>query len=173
MPGSHAATPGEVLGALSARRKPLQDSPTPAGNPTAASALLRLEPLSGRIKYREIAEDTLECFAGIVEHFGLYAGSYGLALARLLLDPVQIVIVGSGPHASDLELTAQAGYAPNKTVIRLDPSRLVAGGIPEGLAETLLLVPPPAGADAWALVCKGRTCLPPITDPEALAAAIS
>jgi hypothetical protein len=28
------------LGALSARRKPLQDSPTPAGNPTAASALL-------------------------------------------------------------------------------------------------------------------------------------
>jgi hypothetical protein len=61
---------------------------------------------------------------------------------------------------------------PNKTVIRLDPSRLVAGGIPEGLAETLLLVPPPASADAWALVCKGRTCLPPIADPEALAAAI-
>jgi len=27
------------LGALSARRKPLQDSPTPAGNPTAVSAL--------------------------------------------------------------------------------------------------------------------------------------
>ena len=36
------------LGALAARRKPLQDSPTPAGNPTAASALLRLEALSGR-----------------------------------------------------------------------------------------------------------------------------
>ena len=36
------------LGALTARRKPLQDSPTPAGNPTAAAALLRLEALSGR-----------------------------------------------------------------------------------------------------------------------------
>ena len=36
------------LGALTARRKPLQDAPTPAGNPTAASALLRLEALSGR-----------------------------------------------------------------------------------------------------------------------------
>ena len=36
------------IGALTARRKPLQDSPTPAGNPTAASALLRLESLSGR-----------------------------------------------------------------------------------------------------------------------------
>ena len=72
------------LGALAARRKPLQDSPTPAGNPTAASALLRLEALSGRKEYREIAEETLASFAGIVEHFGLYAGSYGLALERLL-----------------------------------------------------------------------------------------
>jgi uncharacterized protein YyaL (SSP411 family) len=167
-----AKSTGTTLGALSARRKPLQDTPTPAGNPTAASALLRLEPLSGRAKYREIAEDTLECFGGIVEHFGLYAGSYGLALARLLLDPVQVVVVGSGAGASELEVTAQAGYAPNKTVIRLDASRLVAGGIPEGLAETLLLVPPPAGAEAWALVCKGRACLPPITDAEALAAAV-
>src|ERR1039458_3280919 len=67
------------LGALGARRKPLQDSPTPAGNPTAVSALLRLEPLSGPQQYREIAEDTLGSFAGIVEHFGLSAGSYGLA----------------------------------------------------------------------------------------------
>jgi uncharacterized protein len=169
---SPASASGAALGALSARRKPLQDSPTPAGNPTAVSALLRLEPLSGRTKYREIAEDTLECFAGIVEHFGLYAGSYGLALARLLLDPVQIVIVGSGPQASELAVTAQAGYAPNKTVIQIDPARLVKGAIPEGLAETLLQVPHPAGADAWVLVCKGRTCLPPITDAEALAATI-
>ena len=84
------------MGALAARRKPLQDSPTPAGNPTAAAALLRLEALSGRKEYREIAEDTLACFAGIVEHFGLYAGSYGLAAERLLLDPVQVVVVGSG-----------------------------------------------------------------------------
>jgi uncharacterized protein len=169
---SPASATGAALGALTARRKPLQDTPTPAGNPTAASALLRLEPLSGRTKYREIAEDTLECFAGIVEHFGLYAGSYGLALARLLLDPVQIVVVGSGPPASELAVTAQAGYAPNKTVIRIDASRLAAGGIPEGLAETVLLVPPPTGAAAWALVCKGRTCLPPIVDAEALAAAL-
>jgi hypothetical protein len=98
------------LGALAARRKPLQDSPTPAGNPTAASALLRLEALSGRQEYRDIAEDTLANFAGIVEHFGLYAGSYGLALERLLLDPVQVVIGGSGPEAARLEATAMARF---------------------------------------------------------------
>jgi uncharacterized protein YyaL (SSP411 family) len=165
------------LGALGARRKPLQDAPTPAGNPTAASALLRLEALSGRADYSEIAEDTLGSFAGIVEHFGLYAGSYGLALEFLLLDPVQVVVVGSGPEAAALEAAAVAGFAINKTVMRIDSSRLVLGEIPEALAETLLAdnqlsVPVPEGAEAFALVCRGRTCLPPITDVGALLEAL-
>jgi hypothetical protein len=160
------------LGALGARRKPLQDSPTPAGNPTAASALLRLETLSGRREYRDIAEDTLGCFAGIVEHFGLYAGSYGLALERLLVDPVQVVVVGSGPEAGRLEATAMVRFAANKMVVRIAPHRLVKGGVPEALAETLLQVPVPAGVDVWAMVCHGRACLPPITDAETLLEAV-
>jgi uncharacterized protein YyaL (SSP411 family) len=168
-----AAQEGEVpLGALAARRKPLQDSPTPAGNPTAASALLRLEALSGRAEYREIAEDTLEAFAGIVEHFGLYAGSYGLALERLLHDAAQVVVVGAGPAADRLEAAAIAGYAVNKTVMRIEPERLAPGTLPEALEETVLHVPAPPGTEAWALVCRGRTCLPPMTDPEALAEAL-
>jgi uncharacterized protein YyaL (SSP411 family) len=160
------------LGALAARHKPLQDSPTPAGNPTAASALLRLEALSGHAEYREIAEDTLGSFAGIVEHFGLYAGSYGLALERLLIAPLQVVIVGSGPEAARLEALAVARFAINKTVMRIAPFRLVPGGIPEALEETLLQVPAPAGAEVWALVCRGRACLPPITDGAALVEAL-
>ena len=167
-----SANGGQVLGALSARRKPLQDSPTPAGNPTAAAALLRLEALSGRAEYREIAEDTLGTFAGVVEHFGLYAGSYGLALERLMLDPVQVIVVGSGPEAARLEATAVARYAVNKTVMRIAPFRLVPGGVPDALAQMLLHVPAPKGAEVWALVCKGRVCLPPVTDAEALLAAL-
>jgi uncharacterized protein YyaL (SSP411 family) len=166
--------PAEIpLGALTARRKPLQDAPTPAGNPTAATALLRLEALSGREDYRAIAEGTLANFAGIVEHFGVYAGSYGLAAERLLLDPVQVVIVGSGPEADRLELTAVAGFAVNKTVMRIESSRPVPGELPDALAETLLQVPAPAGAEAWALVCRGRTCLPPVSDAEALLQALA
>ena len=166
--------PAEIpLGALTARRKPLQDAPTPAGNPMAAAALLRLEALSGREDYRKIAEGTLANFAGIVEHFGLYAGSFGLAAERMLLDPVQVVIVGSGTEADRLEATAVAGFAVNKTVMRIEPSKLVAGELPEALAETLLQVPVPPGAKAWALVCRGRTCLPPVTDVEALFKALT
>ena len=161
-----------ALGALTARRKPLQDSPTPAGNPTAVGALLRLEALSGKAIYREVAEDTLESFAGVVEHFGLYAGSYGLAAERLLLDPVEIVVVGSGAEADKLEELATARYAVNKSVIRIVSERLVPGALPETLAETLLQVPAPPGAKAWALVCRGRTCMPPVANPDALVAGI-
>jgi uncharacterized protein len=166
--------PAEIpLGALTARRKPLQDAPTPAGNAIAATALLRLETLSGREEYRKIAEGTLANFAGIVEHFGLYAGSYGLAAERLLLDPVQVVIVGSGPEADRLEATAVARFVVNKTVIRIEPSRLAAGELPPALEDTLLQVPKPPGAEAWALVCRGRTCLPPVSDAEALLRAVT
>jgi uncharacterized protein YyaL (SSP411 family) len=160
------------LGALGARRKPLQDTPTPAGNPSAASALLRLEALNGRADYREIAEDTLDSFAGIVEHFGLYAGTYGLALERMLLDPVQVVVVGSGSEAARLEALAVARFAINKTVMRIAPFRLVPGGVPEVLAETLLKIQPPVGVEAWALICLGRACLPPITTTEAMLEAL-
>jgi hypothetical protein len=173
-----------VLGALTARRKPLQDTPTPGGNPTAASALLRLESLSGRQEYRRIAEQTLASFAGVAARLGLYAGSYGLALERLLLDPLRVVIVGSGPQAKNLEALAVARFAVNKTVMRIDPHRLVPGGLPEALAEVLFAasIPVPAqaadwasspdGAPAWAIVCRGHTCLPPVTTAEALTEAM-
>ena len=163
--GADGAIP---LGALTARRKPLQDSPTPTGNPTAAAALLRLEELSGRKEYRDIAEDTLETFAGIVEHFGLYAGSYGLALERLLLDPMQVVVVGTGAEADQLEALAMARYAVSKTVIRLSAETIAAGALPDALAETVTQVPKPEGKLAWAMVCRGRTCMPPVWDPEGL-----
>jgi hypothetical protein len=156
------------LGALSARRQPIQDTPTPAGNPTAASALLRLEALSGRSDFRQIAQETLTTFSGTAEFMGLFAGSYGQALERLLLDPVQVVVVGSGPIAIQLEELALSNYALNKTVMRIEPLRLVRGGIPEALAESLLQITPPKGTDAWALVCRDRSCLPPITSPETL-----
>ncbi len=154
-----------TLGVLNARRKPLQDSPTPAGNPAAAAALLRLEALNGRADLREKAEDTLEAFAGVVSQFGLYAGTYGLALERLLLPPVQVVVVGEDAVADELEAAALVGWAVNKSVLRVSG---VAGGLPPLLEETLPMLPKSEGS--FALVCKGTSCLPPTSDPEQLQA---
>ena len=162
-----AAKDRELLGVLSARRKPLQDSPTPAGNPAAAAALLRLEALNGRADLRERAEDTLETFAGVVGHFGLYAGTYGLALERLLLPPLQVVVIGEGETADELEAAAIVGYAVNKSVIRLTHAQ-VKGELPPLLAETLPLLPDVQKGHSFAVVCRGTACLPPTRSPEQL-----
>ena len=166
---------GKALGALSARRKPLQDTPTPAGNPSAAIALLRLEHLSGRNDLREKAEDTLESFAGIVEHFGLYAGTYGLALEQFLIPPTQVVVIGQDVDATlALEATATAGYAVNKSVIRLKPSQVSAQNLPPVLAETLPSLPGiHSEAPAIAVVCRNNACQPPIANSHALLEALA
>ncbi len=157
-----------VLGALSARRKPLQDTPTPAGNPAAAAALLRLEALSGRSDFRDKAEDTLENFVGIVEHFGLYAGTYGLALGLLLLPPIQVVVIGEGIEARRLAAMATALYAINMQVVVLHPNQVTAENLPAVLAETLPHLPNLSSGAAFAVVCKGASCLPPTSDPDKL-----
>jgi uncharacterized protein len=156
-----AADP-KAIGALSARRKPLQDTPTPAGNPTAAAALLRLEALNGDAKLREVAEDTLEAFAGVVEHFGIYAGSYGLALDRLLTTPQQVVIVGEDDLADALEAAAREGYLVNKTVLRVPATILREGAVPPILKETLTKLPQLQEKASFAVVCQGTHCLPPV-----------
>jgi uncharacterized protein YyaL (SSP411 family) len=156
------ASDPDAIGALTARRKPLQDTPTPAGNPTAAAALLRLEALNGEAKLREVAEDTLEAFAGIVEHFGLYAGSYGLALERLLTPPQQVVIVGEDDLADAMETAAREGYSVNKTVLRVPAAVLREGALPPVLKETLTRLPQLEEKASFAVVCQGTHCLPPV-----------
>ncbi len=161
---------GPHLGALATRRKPLQDAPTPAGNPAAAALLLRLHALTDHEEYREKALSTLECFAGVVEHFGLYAATFALALGRLVRPAVQVVIVAaddvtSQAAAMHLEIVALARYAVNKSVIRLKSSQLA--DLPPALRQTLPHVPLDVGA--FALVCSGNTCQPPVRSTADLA----
>jgi uncharacterized protein YyaL (SSP411 family) len=160
-------TSDSKLGALSVRRKPLQDSPTPAGNSVAAMLLVRLEALNQRDDYAAKALETLETFAGIVEHFGLYAASYGLALQRMVKGPVQVCIIGDDGPARELEAAAMARYAVNKSVIRLRVDQLES--LPPSLAETLPHLPGIKDAPgALAVVCTGRGCLPPVQTAEQL-----
>ena len=158
----------ERIGALSARRKPLQDAPTPAGNPVAASLLLRLAELTGREDLRAKAKATLECFAGIVEHFGLHAASYGLALRRMVTAPVQVVIVGDDSVAVALEQAALRGFAVNKSVVRL---RTIDVQLPPSLAQTIPHLPVQTGS--FAVVCRGFTCGLPMTSAEGVAVALA
>ena len=157
------------LGALTARRKPLQDSPTPAGNPMAASLLLRVGELNGRIDLIEIAQETLETFAAVVEHFGLYASTYALALQRLVHEPAQVCVVGDDAAAHALERAALSRFAVNLSVASF--SQVKPGALPPVLDSTLPRLPRVEGS--FAVVCSGHTCQPPIQSGEDLTAALA
>ena len=128
----------------------------------AAALLLRLEALNGRDEYKEIAQETMETFAGVVEHFGLYAATYGLALQRMLQRPIQVMVVGEGAEARQMEMAALARYAVNKSVVRVRVDQM--GELPPLLAETLPFLPdlPRGAGESCAVVCSGTTCKPPV-----------
>jgi uncharacterized protein YyaL (SSP411 family) len=157
----------EAIGALSARRKPLQDSPTPAGNAVAATLLLRLYALTDEKLYQTRALETLETFAGVVEHFGLYAASYGLALQRAIKGATTVCVIGDDTLADELEAAALVGFAVEKSVVRLRD----LGQLPPALAETLPHLP--KGDGSVAVVCKGMSCLPPVKTVEGLQSALA
>jgi uncharacterized protein YyaL (SSP411 family) len=166
---------GKSLGVLSTRRKPVQDSPTPAGNPMAAIALLRLHHYTGDSGYRDKAEQTLETFAGVAEQFGIFAATYGIAVVHLLESPVQVVVVaapGAEATATNLAAVATAGFAFNKSVLRLTASQAVAGNLPAALAATIPNLPQLNAGASFAVLCSGFACQPPIKDPGELQSAL-
>jgi uncharacterized protein len=165
------ATDGKSLGVLSTRRKPLQDSPTPAGNPMAAIALLRLHHYTGDAAYHDKAEQTLEAFAGVAEQYGIFAATYGIAVIHFLEAPVQVVVIaadGSEDSARDLAAATTAGFAFNKTTLRLTANQVVAEDLPPALAETIPKLPQLKSGKSFAVLCSGSACQPPVTDAEEL-----
>ena len=169
------ADDGKSLGVLSTRRKPLQDSPTPAGNPMAAIALLRLHHYTDDSGYRDKAEQTLEAFAGVAGQFGIFAATYGIAVVHFLQSPLQVVVIGDDEaknQASDLATIASSTFAFNKSVLRLSSNQVVAENLPPTLAATITKLPQLRAEKTFALLCSGSTCHPPISDAAELRRAV-
>jgi uncharacterized protein len=158
---------GESLGVMATRRKPLQDSPTPAGNPMAAIALVRMHHYTGDSGYHDKAELTLETFAGVAEQFGIFAATYGIAIVHLLESPVQVVVIAEDRDedtAADLYAAAVAPFAFNKSTLRLAANQAVARNLPPALAATIPNLPALRSRKSFAVLCSGSSCQPPVVD---------
>src|SRR5208337_4620316 len=164
-------TAGEktALGILGTRRKPFQDSPTPAGNSAAAIALLRLYGYANHASYRERAERTLEVYAGVAGQHGIFAATYGLAVVRFIQPHTQVVVVGNDEAAAELYRVAVRPLGLNTAVVRLDADKVVAQNLPPALAETIPNLPAVHGGQSFAVVCSGFACQPPIFEAQELA----
>ena len=123
----------KALGVLGTRRKPFQDSPTPAGNSVAAIALLRLYVIHQPAPdYREKAEQTLELAAGFAGKFGIFAATYGIAAVHLLQPHTQVVVIGEDALAKQLRAVATGSFAFGKSVLQLAAGKAVPQNLPAG-----------------------------------------
>jgi uncharacterized protein YyaL (SSP411 family) len=166
------AATGKELGVLATRRKPFQDSPTPAGNSMAAIALLRLYAYTGDRAFKDISEGTLSLLAAVAGRYGLFAGTYGIA-ATLFFEPeLQVVVIGQDDTAARLYREAVERFALNKSVLKFAAGEAVAQHLPPALAETIPNLPVVRENRSAAVVCSGFACQPPSFQPDQLRAAL-
>src|SRR5258708_27213780 len=171
----------ESLGVLNTARKPFQDSPTPAGNPVAAIALLRMHGYTDEPGYRDKAEATLELLAGAAGQCGLFAATYGIAVVQFVEPHTQIVVVGEDETATQLYDEAatsisQASFGRSslggsvlgKSVLKLNFSQAVEANLPPSLAATIPQLPAVKQGKTVAVVCSGGSCNPPAHSVELL-----
>ena len=154
-----------------ARRKDLDDAPTPAGGSAAAFGLLRLARLTGESAYEDQALGVLGVVAPIVARHPLGFGHALQALDFQLARVHEVAVVGEGPARDALAAVVRGSYRPHL---------VLAGGpgddAPGAGARTsvpLLSDRPLVQDRAAAYVCEGFVCQAPVTDPDALEAALA
>ncbi|HEX5192632.1 MAG TPA: thioredoxin domain-containing protein [Solirubrobacteraceae bacterium] len=152
-----------------ARRKDLDDSPTPAGGSSAAFGLLRLAALSGEREYESMALGVLRVLAPIV---GQHPHGFGHALQALdfYLSAVrEVAVVGTGPEFERLLSVVRETYRPHVVLAGGAGARAPGGAA----AVPLLRDRAPVDGGAAAYVCERFVCKAPVTDTQALAAALA
>ena len=132
----------------------------------------------------EKAEQTLEVYAGVAGQHGIFAATYGVAVARFIQPHAQVVIIGSDEAAAQLYRAAVRPLALGTAVLRLDADKAVAQNLPPALAQTIPNLPdlggqisgqfvgPLGGQRSFAVVCSASACQPPIFEAEDLARAL-
>ena len=168
--GFFDSEPGKAaLGVLGTPRKAFQDSPTPAGNPMAAIALIRMHGYTGEAEYLAKARKTLELLAGLAGQYGIFAATYGIAASVVCEPHEQIVVVGEDETAAQLYRRAAASPKLERSVIRLTFNQAAAPNLPPVLADTIPNLPAIKEGKSCAVVCSNGACLPPAFSPEQLA----
>lgn len=166
------ASDAAVLGVLGTRRKPFQDSPTPAGNSAAAIALLRLHAYTNDASYREKAEQTLEVFAGLAAQVGIFGATYGIAAVHYSQPHTQVVVVGTDAAAHNLADAASQPFALNKSVLHFPENEVTPQNLPPALAETVPKVPEVKSGNSFAVVCRDFSCQPATRNADELTRAL-
>jgi len=137
------------------RPKPGHDHATPSGNAVAAWVLGRLAALTGEQRYARAAERTLELFhPAMREHPGGFA-MMAIALDEHLAQPKTLILRGKEDAVDAWRRELAREFMPDTAVLAIADAR-------PGLPPLLDKPRRPQPVNAW--LCRGVTCLEPISD---------
>jgi len=148
------------------RPKPGHDNATPSGNGVAAWVLWRLAALTGEDRYARAAERTLKLFyPAMREHAAGYA-QLGIALDEILAPPPVLVLRGERGAVARWAAELAREFLPGMLVIAAHNG---ATGLPPFLDKPRIAPSGPEAVNGW--LCRGVTCLAPISSLEELRSA--
>jgi len=143
--------------ALIQRPKPFTDEAVPSGNGVAAHALLRLGHLLGEPRYLDAAERTLRAAWPTLQQMPQACCTLLRALNDFLQPRTHVVIRFDA--AAEEQRWRETGAPARRTDIYLIPAAASVSGVLAAQKYT-------SGGVAY--VCRGTSCQPPITAPDAL-----
>ena len=147
---------------LIARRKDLEDQPIPSGSSSAALGLLRLAALTGSSVYEDAALGAIRLAAEIAPRHPSAFGHLLCAIDLYSATGVEVALVGADTAA--LAAVVRERHRPH----------VVLAGAPsaEGSAVPLLAGRTALDGRGAAYVCRRFACEAPVSDPDALRAAL-
>jgi uncharacterized protein YyaL (SSP411 family) len=155
---------------LLTRTKDANDNAVPSGNAMAATGLLRLAKLTGRVDLRDKAERTLQLYAGMMAMHPMAAGQMLLALDFYLGPAQEIAIVGKkGAEGARRVIRAvRSTFRPNRVV-----AFKAVGGDPEADKVVPLLAGKTSQGTVTTYLCENFACRAPLVGVEAAEAALT
>ena len=150
---------------LVARKKELDDNPTPSGNSMLAYVLLRLARVYGDGELERLAVGVFRLSRGLVERAPSAVGHLLCALDLHFSTPREIAFVGSD---DPLREAAFDRFSPNTVyAFAAGPDDPSLERVPLLAGKTLV------EGRAAAYVCESFACKAPVTEPEALREALA
>jgi len=165
----YAPTPSRGAVQLPVRPRKLLGGSVPSPVAVAWDALLRLADLTGKAEFTDAAAAQERALAPMLSatpggsHFASYVAS------RRARPHWVVTLVGQAEHPATRALlrTVREHGGPGAAVLLVDPTEK---GDPLRALSVLARDRPMQGGLPTAYVCRGQTCLPPVTDAAALRA---
>jgi len=141
------------------RPKPGHDNATPSGNGVAAFALARLGHSTGETRYLDAARRAVAAFYPSMQRYPGGFGALSIALEEQITPPTVVVLRGPKPQLAPWLAELAPEHRPQRVLVAIDGAE---AGLPPGLDK------PAAPGRVNAYVCRGVTCLAPVSELGAL-----